>query len=75
VDLSRVRIAVSPHLLPWWGWLLAAVVCWIVYEVCQGAPEDASPDVRPFLRFVSAIAGVLSLGIGVVQFVRWAWGS
>jgi hypothetical protein len=56
----------SPALLPWWGWIAAAVVLWL-------AVIFTDADRSRFLRPVLVAGMVISALIGIIRFVKWVW--
>jgi hypothetical protein len=56
----------SPGLLPWWGWLVAAVFLWLIALFTD-------EDKHFFLRMLLVIGIILSALIGVIRFVKWVW--
>jgi hypothetical protein len=63
-----------PASIPWWGWILLAVVLWYV-QLMMGIYTD-SGSIRAWVIRIALIAGmVISALIGVIRFVKWIWQS
>jgi hypothetical protein len=63
----------SPSVLPWWAWLLCALVLLVLLCVLLTVATDQSGYGTPILTALLILATLLTGGIGVVQFVKWAW--
>jgi hypothetical protein len=64
-EAGTIRDKVSPAILPWWGWMVAAVVLWLI-----GFFID---EKRGFSHVVLFVGMVLFALIGVIRFVKWVW--
>ena len=72
----------SPSILPWWGWLLCALLLrfasWffsLLYEGSKYSGRSSRPE-RAGERTLAAIfllAAFLCAIVGLVGFVKWAW--
>ncbi len=65
-------VMMSPSDLPWWGWLLLAVICWCFQWAIGEYTEEGSLRAWAF-RLVLIAGAVLSALIAVVRFVKWVW--
>jgi hypothetical protein len=69
-----------PSAIPWWGWVLVAIICWVA-QLVAGAytykDHQATRNTTPAWIVRSAlIAGmVFSLVVALIRFVKWAWSS
>ena len=61
-----------PANMPWWGWLLMAVGCWLVQLIMSIRTDDGSKGAW-VIRFVFIAGMVLSALIGAIRFVKWVW--
>lgn len=56
--------------LPWWAWLLIAVVCWYVQLVLSIQTDKGKGWT---IRIFVIVAMFISAAIGVIRFVKWVW--
>jgi hypothetical protein len=56
--------------LPWWGWLIAAVICWLIGHMMTGSPPPKSALASVAHRPLNAITLILSYGIAAVCLVK-----
>lgn len=72
-----IRVAMNPAALPWWGWLVVAVACWLLQLVASAYTykDHPSRNTTPaWIVRVALIAGmVVSGGIALIRFVKWGW--
>ena len=60
-----------PASIPWWAWLLIAVVLWFAQLVISVRTDDGGLGAW-FIRWVFIAGMVMSGLIGVIRFVKWA---
>jgi len=64
----------SPTALPWWGWLICALVLLFLSLLAFTFVEDDPSGCGLLVLGVLLILGTLITGvIGVLQLVKWAW--
>jgi RsiW-degrading membrane proteinase PrsW (M82 family) len=67
-------MGIDPSALPWWGWLICALIaaigCVIVGAFIEDDPSGCGCLIVTCL--LGAMA-VLLAGLGVIRFVKWAW--
>ncbi len=65
----------GPASLPWWGWLLCAaggsMATFIAWALSDADDNFTAGCLAVLLGIATFFVGVL----GVVQFVKWAWGG
>jgi hypothetical protein len=68
---------ISASDLPWWGWILCAIGCWIlVAGETIAADEEWLPGPLAIPAVIlTGLVGVICAVIGVVRLVKWAWAS
>jgi hypothetical protein len=64
---------VNPSDIPWWAWLLCAVVLLAVAVVSLRIRYDRDWVFLFPLEVIGWIGGILCLIVGAVRLVRWAW--
>jgi hypothetical protein len=64
----RGSAIVNPAALPWWGWVLLSGVLWLAYQFTD---ENSNWLIRTAL----VVGFFLSALIGIIRFVKWAWGA
>ena len=73
---------VDPTALPWWGWLLCGVVGVVIALIAAFYASAADfADFHHaadwtvwFVGMVAGLSGLIAFAIGLVRFVKWAWG-
>jgi hypothetical protein len=63
----------GPSALSWWAWLLCALALLVLLCVVLTVATDQNGYGGPILIALLMLATLLTGGIGVVQFVKWAW--
>jgi hypothetical protein len=58
--------------VPWWGWLLIATGFWFLQLVMSIRTDDGSKGAW-LIRILFITSMVLSIFIGIIRFVKWAW--
>ncbi|MEO8190381.1 MAG: hypothetical protein ABI682_08560 [Acidobacteriota bacterium] len=56
----------NPATFPWWGWLIAAGVLWLLQMIFDAYEQQ-------FLRVLAIIGMCVSALIGIIRFVKWVW--
>lgn len=62
----------TPTALSWWGWLLCALALLLLSRLAWESSDEheaAGCGAAAFLLLLALLTG----GIGLVQFVKWAW--
>jgi len=68
----------SPSVLPWWGWLLLAVVLWLA-QLLSSAFTYSHPGMYKSsamgwtVRVILIIGMAISALIGIIRFAKWVW--
>jgi hypothetical protein len=80
IDRWNVDFPLSPSALPWWGWLICALFAAIVGYVIVLIFQDLSTEKKDYspvmgIVWIIWIAGAFALLVGLVRFVKWAWGE
>jgi hypothetical protein len=69
----------SPRDFEWYTWLgfaiLAAIICRFGWVILINATDSKNTGGGIILLLAAGIAGIFSLLIGIIRFVKWAWGS
>ena len=68
-----VMLRISAAALPWWGWLLCAVGCFIVCAIAARIFDAHYSLVTIVIAILSGLAGTLLGIIGLVGLVKWIW--
>jgi hypothetical protein len=66
----------NPSDLPWWGWLLCAVVAWTVSAIavkCTEGKGGSHETLAGTIFILFGLAGLLAALIGIVRLVKWVW--
>ena len=63
----------SPSDIPWWGWLLCAVMSGIVCLIAAGICEETDGKISGTIAVLSGATGSLVAIIGIIRFVKWVW--
>lgn len=67
----------SPSFLPWWGWILAALVTFLFAYGALDLAKTSDGGRGQFgcacLSIALAVTAFLSAVVGLVQVVKWAW--
>lgn len=65
----------SPTALPWWGWLTCALVLLVLSRLAweSSDPDEAMGCGWSVLAVALLLLALLTGGVGLVQFVKWAW--
>lgn len=67
----------NPSDIPWWGWLILAVIPGAISfggaTLIHDTTDESTEVVGWILMIVSGIAALLSFVIGIVRLVKWAW--
>jgi len=63
----------SPAFLPWWGWALCALGAWGLCIVSANVADDGDHAEGWAFAMISGAAGLLTTGLALVRFVKWAW--
>jgi len=66
---------ISPSDLPWWGWLLGGGVAWFLALLIHGYASDDEGCLEIGFIGIFFLAGLLSIGIALIRFVKWVWAS
>jgi hypothetical protein len=68
----------SPSDLEWWVWLLIAFGAFISATICMALVDGIRNVTARFIigltAFISGITALVTGLIGIVRFVKWAWG-
>jgi len=59
--------------MPWWGWLIGAVVAFYVSTLSKSSSKGERDYWAMTLMVASAIAGIACLAMGVIRFMNWVW--
>jgi hypothetical protein len=62
----------SPSALPWFGWLVLAVVCWF-FQLMMSMYTDKGGADAWLIRGVLIAGMVMSAAIAIIRFVKWVW--
>jgi hypothetical protein len=71
-------MSLDPSVLPWWGWVLSAVVLACVAVIGFAFFDDLEQktdwSVILFWLAVGAVpAALFCLAVGLIRFIKWAW--
>jgi hypothetical protein len=66
-------LQISPSDLPWWGWLLVALGCLVVFVTGYVMFDYSESGLGVILMIGGGLAGVIFGGIGIVRFIKWVW--
>lgn len=63
----------SPAFLPWWGWTLCALGAWCLCVISANVADEGDHAEGWVFAVISGGAGLLTTGLALIRFVKWAW--
>ena len=62
----------NPSSIPWWAWLMLAVIFYIAQIVMSPSTDKGSSGAW-MVRGIFTAATFLCAAIAVIRFVKWVW--
>jgi hypothetical protein len=69
-------MAINLYALPWWGWIacgVGGIAVWALTAFLVDFLEGVASIVVWLIGVFAAFAGAISIVIGVVHGLKWAW--